>query len=628
MLLDAIKGLSSAIYAFMVFFDFEVMSMAYKAIYRKWRPMVFEDIVGQSHITQTLKNQITGGRIGHAYLFCGTRGTGKTTAAKIFARAVNCTDNRGGSPCNECEICRGILDGSIMDVTEIDAASNNGVDNIREIRDDTKYVTASAKYRIYIIDEVHMLSDSAFNALLKTLEEPPEHVIFILATTEPDQIPQTILSRCQRYDFRRIKPREIILRLKEIAYGEGFNITEEAYSLIARLGDGSMRDAISVLERVVSTCGTEITYDRIVEILGIVPLDIEFDMAEALLSGNASDVLAVTAKVVDAGRDLNVFVDALIGHFRNLLVCKAAGEPEKLLDYSDEEIVRFKSMAEHAAYEKIWYAVNLLTEAKASAKWVKSPRVIYEMAFVKMCVPELDFSNESIAARISGLEEKLASGAFAAAPVLEPTAENKKPAPEKKEKKVSVKLFNPIPKDKLNSANPIVAAAKKWEKIASSATRSRPYLAGALVDRPITIDNDGFILLYDRKKEIGAKKMAENQLNLITQLVKKACGVDLKIKIAYSDELEDHIIDFWALPEPGSDVGDSGAHKPSPNEDPLNDVLERMEDFVDSVDGREFLTFNRDEEKFSQASLDDKEEEGSDDDREEFFEEGEQDDDQ
>lgn len=614
--MDAIKGLSSAIYAFPVFFGFEVMSMAYKAIYRKWRPMVFEDIVGQSHITQTLKNQITGGRIGHAYLFCGTRGTGKTTAAKIFARAVNCLDNKDGSPCNECEICRGILDGSIMDVTEIDAASNNGVDNIREIRDDTKYVTASARYRIYIIDEVHMLSSSAFNALLKTLEEPPEHVIFILATTEPDQIPQTILSRCQRYDFRRIKPGEIILRLKEIAYGEGFNITEDAYALIARLGDGSMRDAISVLERVVSTCGTEITYEKIVEILGIVPLDAEFAMAEALLSSSVPDVLDMTAKIVDAGRDLNVFVDGLIGHFRNLLVCKAAGEPEKLLDYSDEEIARFKSMAEKAPYEKIWYVVNRLTEAKASAKWVKSPRVIYEMAFVKMCVPELDFSNEAIAARISGLEEKLASGAFVRAPAAEPAEENKKAAPEKKEKKVSAKLFNPIPSDKLNSANPIVGAAKKWEKIVASATRSRPYLAGALIDRPITIDNDGFILLYDRKKEIGAKKMAENQLNLITQLVKKACGLDLKIKIAYSDELEDHIIDFWSLPNPEPAAENSEAQKPKPNEDPLNDVLERMEGFVDSIDGREFLTFNPDEEKFSQTSIDDKPE----DDREEFFE--------
>ena len=202
--------------------------MAYKAIYRKWRPMVIEDIIGQSHITKTLKNQITENRVGHAYLFCGTRGTGKTTAAKIFARAVNCLSPKDGSPCNECAICKGILSGGIMDVSEIDAASNNGVDGIRELRDDTKYVTASAKYRVYIIDEVHMLSTSAFNALLKTLEEPPEHVIFILATTEPHQIPQTILSRCQRYDFRRIKPSEIIVRLKEIAYGEGFEITNKA----------------------------------------------------------------------------------------------------------------------------------------------------------------------------------------------------------------------------------------------------------------------------------------------------------------------------------------------------------------------------------------------------------------
>ena len=222
--------------------------MSHQAIYRKWRPTVFEDIIGQSHITNTLKNQITSGRISHAYLFCGTRGTGKTTCAKVLSRAVNCLNNQDGSPCNECAVCKGILDGSILDVTEIDAASNNGVDNIREIRNDVKYVASTAKYTVYIIDEVHMLSGGAFNALLKTLEEPPEHVIFILATTEPHKVPQTILSRCQRFDFKRIRPGDITIRMKQIAHSDGFEVSDDAFALLSRLADGSMRDGLSLME--------------------------------------------------------------------------------------------------------------------------------------------------------------------------------------------------------------------------------------------------------------------------------------------------------------------------------------------------------------------------------------------
>ena len=256
--------------------------MAHQAIYRKWRPMVFEDIVGQGHITQTLKNQILNDKIGHAYLFCGTRGTGKTTCAKVLSRAVNCLNPHDGSPCNECEVCKGILDGSILDVKEIDAASNNGVDNIREIRDDVRYVSTNAKYTVYIIDEVHMLSTGAFNALLKTLEEPPEHVIFILATTEAHKVPQTILSRCQRFDFKRIKPSDIILRMKEIAHGDKLNISEDAYELLGRLADGSMRDGLSILERVVSACGNSITAENITATLGISTAESIFQITDAI----------------------------------------------------------------------------------------------------------------------------------------------------------------------------------------------------------------------------------------------------------------------------------------------------------------------------------------------------------
>lgn len=586
--------------------------MAYKSIYRKWRPMVFEDLVGQSHITETLRNQIKNNRIGHAYLFCGTRGTGKTTAAKIFSRAVNCINNKDGSPCNECEICRGINDGSIMDVTEIDAASNNGVDNIRELRDDTKYVTASAKYRIYIIDEVHMLSSSAFNALLKTLEEPPEHVIFILATTEPQQVPQTILSRCQRYDFRRIKPADIIVRLKEIAYGEDFDITDDAYSLIARLGDGSMRDAISVLERVVSSKGNSISYESITDTLGIVPIDTEFEMADAIIKSDPDKIFSVMAKVSDSGRDLNVFIDNMIAHFRNLLICKVSKEPSELLDYSADEIVRFKAMAEKASYERTAYTIDALNAAKNSAKWVKAPRVIYETALLKMSVPELDSSNEAVLARLSDVEEKIKNGITVTS--VQPI-EEKKPEPVKKKEKPSTRLFNPIPKEELNSSNPIVKAAKKWDKTASAIIKNSPHLSIAVTGCFLTIDNDGFIIAYDRKTQMGNKHVAENQLNLINALVKKTTGLDISVKIAYKDEIEDYAIDFWALPD---SVGDEEKTVISDNADPLSGVIDRMNDFVDKVDDHDFLEFKKEENQFTQPTFE--EDDSEEDDREEFVE--------
>ena len=578
--------------------------MAYKAIYRKWRPMVFEDVVGQGHITETLKNQIIDGRVGHAYLFCGTRGTGKTTAAKIFARAVNCLNSQNGSPCNECEICKGILDGSIMDVVEIDAASNNGVDSIRELRDDTKYVTASAKYRVYIIDEVHMLSTSAFNALLKTLEEPPEHVIFILATTEPHQVPQTILSRCQRYDFRRIKPSDIILRTKEIAYGEGFNITEDAYALIARLGDGSMRDAISVLERVVSASGNNITYDNITDTLGMVPIDIQFNMAHAICYRSLGDIFSVLGKVSDMGQDLNVFVDSLISHFRNLIVCKVSESPEELLDYSDDEIVRFKADAKNVTYEKLSYIVESLSKAKSDAKWIKSPRVVYETAFMKMCRPELDMSQEALAARLSDMEEKLKDGITVTSVT---TSEKMEPEPKPEKKKPSGRLYVPIPKEKLTASNPTVMVAKKWDKTVSAVIKRNPYLATALVGAEITIDDEGIILLYDRTKEKGAYNIALSKINLIVQLVRKASGVDLDVKVAFKDELEDYMVDFWSLTD------EEPQAEESKNADPLGNVIEKMGDFIDSVDDREFLSYKPQEDDFSQSSFDE-------DEREEFLE--------
>lgn len=597
-------------------------TMAYQAIYRKWRPLVFEDIVGQNHITQTLKNQILSGKVAHAYLFCGTRGTGKTTAAKIFARAVNCLNNTSGSPCNECDICTGILNGDILDVTEIDAASNNGVENIREIREDVRYVTTSAKYRVFIIDEVHMLSQGAFNALLKTLEEPPEHVIFIMATTEVHKVPQTILSRCQRFDFKRIKPSDIILRIKEIAYKDGIQLSDDGYETLARLADGSMRDGLSILERLVSACGNHITAQNIIDTLGLAESELSFRMADAIAQQNPSSALEIIDQLLADGKDLNTFIDTVIQHFRNLLVCKISSAPEELIEYSAEELLRLKSQAEKLSFEKISHAASALSEAKAEAKWVKAPRVIYELTLVKLCRLELDDSKEALLDRLSSMEEKIKNG------ITIKTESSQEPPPEKKavvkkEKKPSARLYHPFPPGTLHSENPIVIAAKKWDRIVQMICKSKPYLIAPLNNHPITIDAEGIIILY-QQTEKTSKSIAQTYIHSIEEGFEKASGTNCRIKTAFADELEDYMVDFWNLPSPeGTPASEENTEAPLPltqtsaGKDPLDDLTENFPEIVELTDDSEFVGYNTLEEDFSQSSFDEEERE------EEFLEENE-----
>ncbi|HPU41417.1 MAG TPA: DNA polymerase III subunit gamma/tau, partial [Acetivibrio clariflavus] len=301
--------------------------MSYLALYRKWRPMVFEDVVEQEHVVKTLKNSILAGRIAHAYLFCGTRGTGKTTMAKIFSRAINCLNSKDGDPCNECEICKGILNGSLLDVIEIDAASNNSVDNVREIRDEVVYTPSKARYKVYIIDEVHMLSTGAFNALLKTLEEPPGHVVFILATTEPHKLPATILSRCQRFDFRRIPVESIVKRIGYIAENSGVSIEEEGLRLIARMSDGALRDAISILDQCISLGNKHLTYEDVLSIVGIVNNTFVADVVDAINTKEVDRVLQLINVLVMDGKNITQFVSDLILYYRNLLICSTSKNP-------------------------------------------------------------------------------------------------------------------------------------------------------------------------------------------------------------------------------------------------------------------------------------------------------------
>ena len=558
--------------------------MAYQAIYRKWRPQVFEDIIGQSHITTTLKNQIMNDRISHAYLFCGTRGTGKTTAAKVFAKAVNCLNPKNGSPCNECEICRGIQNGSILDVTEIDAASNNSVDNIRDLREDVNYVAARTKYRVYIIDEVHMLTTGAFNALLKTLEEPPAHVIFILATTEVHKIPETILSRCQRFDFRRITPNDIIVRMKEIAAADGINITDDAYELLAQMADGSMRDGLSILERCVSACGTNLDRDSVTSVLGIAKSDLLFRLGSAVIENDSERVLNLIDTVTRDGKDLNVFCDSVIKHFRDLLVCKITHDPKSMIEYSDDLLVKLKSQAQKATFEKLSHAVAVLTKAKSDAKWVKNPRVIYELALLKLTRPELDSSEEALLDRLSAVEEAAKNGIT----VIEQQPEKEQKEEKKEDKKkdeVSARLFVPIVPGTLSSSSPVVIAAKNWGKYAAAIGRDCPYLLSVVSSCGVTVDGEGLLLLF-KENEKALKDIAVRYLDRLQESFAKHSRTSFKIKIAFEKDVEDAVIDIYKLPDrvqnPAADVPEVN-DKSTVNDDesdPLEAITSEFPDVV------------------------------------------------
>lgn len=356
----------------------------YQALYRKWRPKVFADVVGQSHITETLMNEIVTGRHSHAYLFTGSRGTGKTTCAKIFAKAVNCQHPVNGDPCNQCEICRGIDDGSILDVVEIDAASNNGVDNIRDIRDEAKFTPVNGQYRVYIIDEVHMLSAGAFNALLKTLEEPPEHVKFVLATTEVQKLPATILSRCQRFDFKRIRPEDIAGRITYVAQQENLNLTAEAANLIARLADGALRDALSILDQCISH-GRDIDEAVVNEVVGLAGKDHLFALADSILRHDSTAALNQINLLYSGSCEMDRLCNELINHFRNLMIAKAVKDPHGLIVCSDQELQEYRSMAAGCSMEQILQALDVLGETMNNLRKGLNRRVEVEMAMIRLC---------------------------------------------------------------------------------------------------------------------------------------------------------------------------------------------------------------------------------------------------
>ena len=385
--------------------------MSYTALYRKFRPDTFEDVKGQDHIVTTLKNQIRADRIGHAFLFCGTRGTGKTTVAKILAKAVNCEQPVDGSPCNECPTCRAIQAGTSMNVIEIDAASNNGVDNIREIREEVTYRPTQGKYKVYIIDEVHMLSAGAFNALLKTLEEPPSYVIFILATTESHKIPVTIQSRCQRYDFHRISIDTIAGRLRELMEKEQISVEEKALRYVAKAGDGSMRDALSLLDQCIAFyLGQELTFDKVLEVLGTVDTEVFSKLLRKVLEQDVTSCIHILEDLLVNGKELGQFVNDFTWYLRNLLLVKTSEDAEEVLDVSSENLKALQEESQLIDTDTLMRYIRVLSELSNNLRNATQKRVLVEVGLIKLCKPAMETNLDSVLDRLRVLEEQMEKG--------------------------------------------------------------------------------------------------------------------------------------------------------------------------------------------------------------------------
>ncbi len=526
--------------------------MAYKALYREWRPADFDDVVEQEHVTRTLKNAIKTGRIAHAYLFCGTRGTGKTSMANIFSRAVNCLDPKNGNPCNKCTMCKGILDGSIMDVIEMDAASNNSVENIRNIREEVAYSPAMTKYKVYIIDEVHMLSTGAFNALLKTLEEPPGHVIFILATTEPHKLPATVLSRCQRFDFRRISAEGIIERLYKIAESKDVKITERAASIMARVADGALRDAISLLDQCISSGGQEIDVDDVLESAGILHDEAAADLADALYNKDIDMVIKITDSVLMQGKSTSQFISSLIYYFRNLLLCSGLENPEMFIESTDEMIERMKEQAKRIGRDTIVYVIKELSIADGMIRRAAQPRTYLEIALINIASMNLSFPEQaSMLERIAALENKINR--------LKKQGEEgvvrTEPRRDMKDYAKIEEIEKPVEKSK--PVEPKAEQNKKKEKAVYSKKEADmgklidylknmgnvdiyPYLTGATA----TIENNVFVLAFE--KELFRNIIVKNRESIaaIKKAVDELFEGDFEIKIYGSKDVVNSKDDF------------------------------------------------------------------------------------
>lgn len=513
--------------------------MSYTALYRKFRPDEFEDVKGQDAIVRTLKNQINADRIGHAYLFCGTRGTGKTTVAKIFAKAVNCEHPVDGSPCGECAMCKSIAAGTSMNVIEIDAASNNGVDNIREIREEVTYRPTEGKYKVYIIDEVHMLSIGAFNALLKTLEEPPEYVIFILATTEAHKIPITILSRCQRYDFKRISIETIAARLRELIDKEGWDVEDKAVRYIAKMADGSMRDSLSLLDQCAAFYMNEtLTYDHVLEVLGAVDTEVFSRLLRQLLAMDVHQVIETVDELVMQGRELSQLAADFTWYLRNLLLVKSSDNMEDVLDVSSENLALLKEEAQMIDSDTLIRYIRIFSDLTNQLKYATQKRVLLEVTLIKLCRPAMDQNKDALLDRIRAIEKQLEEGAWEA-----PVRERIVYASDAKE------AGEPRPKPELPQAlnEDVKAVAKDFRMIINGASPMlRTYLKKARLSA-----GEGNRLLIVLPDELSASAVAtpehkEEIQSLIEQKIGKKVEIDVR-QMEAGRRFEDNFVDLENL---------------------------------------------------------------------------------
>jgi DNA polymerase III subunit gamma/tau len=505
----------------------------HKALYRAYRPQTFKDVVGQGHIVRTLKNQIQNNNIGHAYLFCGTRGTGKTSTAKIFARAVNCEDSINEEPCNECEVCRDILNDNIMDVIEIDAASNNSVDDIREIRENVKYTPAKCKYKVYIIDEVHMLSQGAFNALLKTLEEPPSYVIFILATTEPHKIPATILSRCQRFDFKRVTVKDMSSRMKEICEDVNVEVDDRALNLIARNSQGALRDALSILDQCMSFSEDKIEYKDVVDLLGTVNVEQLFEMAEYVIKEDSKKCLEILNEFVIWGKDIKNLIDDLIDHFRNLMVCKVSKDLDEIISLPEEIIDQLKSQAEIIEINEIIRILNILSITQDAIKSSSNPRVLAEVSIMKLSQPMFDDSKEALLKRISNLEEVIRSGNIT---VNNTPDKNEQAANKYEENKQEEK--EEIYYEEVKSED-VKLVEKSWESILTHIKKDRNMPVYAILREAMdfNVNSNNLYIVFDDKFAFAKNKLSDAKtLSYIEGVVREILNRSFSIKIILKSE--------------------------------------------------------------------------------------------
>ncbi len=500
--------------------------MSYTALYRKLRPQTFADVIGQTHIKRTLVNQIQNGRISHAYLFCGTRGTGKTSTAQIFSRAINCESAVDGEPCGECEVCKDISTGRSMSVVEIDAASNNGVDSIRDLREEVKYPPTDCKYKVYIIDEVHMLSTGAFNALLKTLEEPPDHVVFILATTDPQKIPATILSRCQRFDFKRITSADMTARLREFSVSEGIEISDEALSYIAFISDGAMRDAISLLDQCASFyVGESVTLQMVLDIVGSVDNSVFFEFTDCLYNHDSAALIGIINDIVQNGRDIGQFLSELITHFRNLLV--SGTNSVHILDYSSDMSAKLRAQGEKIDRQTLIEYITEFSALQSQIRYASNERIILEVAAIKLCNPTINDDNTGLLSRIKKLEDdvdkRISNPIIVEAPKELPHAKQSA-----EEQPPAVKLEKFIKDDLQHVIN-------RWKTFTEQFTgMAKAFLENAKPDSA----QDDLLYIVCGDEMAAAYFKREPNLTLINETLKKFFNIDFNVVFTHKSDYD------------------------------------------------------------------------------------------